>query len=73
MMMGTEIFLFGPKGAEKMEIKDFNLHSEIMSITTFFLQSVTQNNKFCFESHSTFNFEQYSNVGELEVCDLNQK
>ena len=36
MMMGTEIFLFGPKGAEKMEIKDFNLHSEIMSITTFF-------------------------------------
>ena len=36
MMMGTEIFLFGPKGAEKMEIKDFNLHTEIMSITTFF-------------------------------------
>ena len=36
MIMGTEIFLFEPKGAEKMEIKDFNLHSEIMSITTFF-------------------------------------
>ena len=25
MMMGTEILLFGPKGAEKMTIKDFNL------------------------------------------------
>ena len=36
MMMGTEIFLFGPKGAEKMEIKDFNLHTEIMSMNTFF-------------------------------------
>ena len=35
MMMGTEIFLFGPNGAEKMEIKDFYLHSEIMSRTTF--------------------------------------
>ena len=57
MMMGTEIFLFGPKGAEKMKIKDFNLHSEIMSITTFFSQSVTQNNRLCFEGHSTFNFE----------------
>ena len=34
-MMGTEIFLIEPKGAEKMEIKDFNLHTEIMSITTF--------------------------------------
>ena len=48
MMMGTEIFLFGLKGAEKMEIKDFNLHSEIMSITTIFFQSVTQNNRLCF-------------------------
>ena len=32
-MMGTEIFQFGPKGAEKMEIKDFNLYSEIMTRT----------------------------------------
>ena len=36
MMIGTEIFLFGPKRAGKMESKDFNLHSEIMAITTFF-------------------------------------
>ena len=57
MIMGTEIFLFGPKGAEKMEIKDFNLHPEIMSITTFFSLSVTQNNRLVLEGCSTFNFE----------------
>ena len=57
MMMGTEIFVFGPKGAEKMEIKDFNLHPEIMSITTFFSLSVTQNNRLVLEGCSTFNFE----------------
>ena len=48
MMMGTGIFLFGPKGAEKMEIKDFNMHSEIMSKSTFCVQRVTQNNRLCF-------------------------
>ena len=48
MMMGTGIFLFGPKGAEKMEIKDFNMHSEIMSKSTFCVQRVTQNNRRCF-------------------------
>ena len=48
MMMGTEIFLFGPKGAEKMEMKDFNLHSEILSRTTFCKQRVLQNNRLCF-------------------------
>ena len=42
MIMGTEIFLFGPKGAEKMEIKDFNLHSEIMSRTSFYVQIIPQ-------------------------------
>ena len=36
MIMTTEIFLFGQKGAEEMKIKDFKLHSENMSITTFF-------------------------------------
>ena len=39
-MIGTDIFLIGPKGAEKMEIKDFNLHSEIMTRTSFYVQSV---------------------------------
>ena len=48
MMMGTGIFLFGPKGAEKMEIKDFNLHSEIMSKSTFCVQRVKQNKRLCF-------------------------
>ena len=57
MMMGTEIFLFGPKGAEKMEIKDFNLHFEILSRTTFCIQRVSQKIGFVLEGHSTFNFE----------------
>ena len=57
MMMGTEIFLFGPKGAEKMEIKDFNLHTEIMSITTFFHRVSHKIIGFVLEGHSTFNFE----------------
>ena len=48
MMMGTEISLFGLKGAEKMEIKDFNLHSEILSRTTFCKQRVSQNNRLRF-------------------------
>ena len=48
MMMGTGIFLFGPKGAEKMEIKEFNLHSEIMSESTFCVQGITQNNWLCY-------------------------
>ena len=56
-MMGTEILLFGPKGAEKMTIKGFNSYSEILSINTFFSQSVTENNRLCFEGHGTFNFE----------------
>ena len=56
-MMGTEIFLFGPKGAEKMEIKDFNLHTEIMSITTFFHRVSHKIIGFGLEGHSTFNFE----------------
>ena len=41
-MMGTEIFLFGPKGAEKMEIKDFNLCSEIMRRTSFNVKIISQ-------------------------------
>ena len=57
MIMGTEIFLFGPKGAEKMEIKDFNSHSEILSRTTFCIQRVSQKIGFVLEGHSTFNFE----------------
>ena len=57
MMMGTEIFLFGPKGAEKMEIKDFNLHTEIMSITIFFHRVSHKIIGFVLEGHSTFNFE----------------
>ena len=58
-MMGIEIFLFGPnsKGAEKMEIKDFNLHTEIMSITTFFHRVSHKIIGFVLEGHSTFNFE----------------
>ena len=46
-MMGTEIFLFGPKGAEKMEIKDFNLCSEIMSRTSFYVQINPPKNRLC--------------------------
>ena len=46
--MGTEIFHFGLKGPEKMEIKDFDLHSEILSRTTFCKQRVSQNNRLCF-------------------------
>ena len=57
MMMGTEIFLFGPKGAEKMEIKDFNLHTEFMSITIFFYRVSHKIIGFVLEGHSTFNFE----------------
>ena len=56
-MMGTEIFLFGPKGAEKMEIEDFNLHTEVMSITTFFQRVSHKIIGFIFEGNSTFNFE----------------
>ena len=64
MMMGTGIFLFRPKGAEKIEIKDFNLHSEIMTRTSFYrVQSVLQKIRLFLEGHSTFTFEQYSNVG----------
>ena len=47
-MMGTEIFQFGPKGAEKMEIKDFNLYSEIMTRTSFYEQNVTHKIRLCF-------------------------
>ena len=57
MMMGTEIFLFGPKGAEKMEIKDFNLHTGIMSMTTFFHRVSHKIIGSVLEGHSTFNFE----------------
>ena len=57
MMMGTEIFLFGLMGAEKMQIKDFNLHSEILSRTTFCKQRVSQKIGFVLEGHRTFNFE----------------
>ena len=46
MMMGTEIFLFGQNGAEKMEIKDFNLRSEIMSRTSFYEQIIPQKIRF---------------------------
>ena len=56
-MMGTEIFLFGSMGAEKMKIKDFNLHTEIMSITTFFNRVSYKIIVFVLEGHSTFNFE----------------
>ena len=56
-MMGTEIFLFGTKGAEKMEITDFNLHTEIMSITTFFIRVSHKIIGFVLEVHNTFNFE----------------
>ena len=48
MMMGTEILLFGPKGAEKMEIKDFNLCSEIMSRTSFYVKIIPQKIRLCF-------------------------
>ena len=42
-MMGTKIFQIWPKGAEKIELKDFNLHSEIMTRTSFYrVQSVLQ-------------------------------
>ena len=34
--MGTEIFPFRPKRAEKMEIENFNLNSEMMSRTSSF-------------------------------------
>ena len=47
-MMGTEIFLFGPKGTEKMEIKDFYLCSEIMSRTSFYVQIIPQKIRLCF-------------------------
>ena len=47
-MMGTEILLFGLKGAEKMEIKDFNLYSEIMTRTSFYEQNVTHKFRLCF-------------------------
>ena len=57
MMMGTEIFLFGPKRAEKMAIKDFNLHTEIMSITNFFHRMSHKIIGFVLEGHSTFTFE----------------
>ena len=57
MMMGTEIRLFGLMGAEKMQIKDFNLHSEILSRTTFCKQGSHKIIGFVLEGHSTFNFE----------------
>ena len=47
-MMGTEIFLFWPNGAEKMEIKNFNLNSEIMRRTSFYVQINPQKNKLNF-------------------------
>ena len=47
-MMGTEIFLFCPKRAEKMDIKDFNLRSEIMSKTSFYVWIIPQKIKLCF-------------------------
>ena len=56
-MMGTEILLFGPKVAEKMTIKDFNSHSEIMSINTFFHRVSHKIIGFVLEGHSTFNYE----------------
>ena len=40
--MDTKIILFGPKRAERMEIKDFNLQSEIITKTTFYVQSDAQ-------------------------------
>ena len=46
--MGTEIILFGPKRTEKMKIKDFNLYSEIITGTTFYMQSEPQKIRLCF-------------------------
>ena len=47
-MMGTGIFQIGPKGAEKIEIEDFNLRSEIMSRTSFYVQIIPQKIRLCF-------------------------
>ena len=50
-----------------MEIKGFNLHSEIMTRTIFYVQSVLQKIRLCSEGHGTFTFEYYLKiVGVLE-------
>ena len=57
-MMGTEIFQFGPKGAEKMEIKDFNLYSEIMTAEPAFMNRMSHTKLgFVLEGNDTFTFE----------------